>query len=71
MFLGFKPKEVFVNESHRFYRSEPAILENLEQINTWVENATQGKIDDFLSALPPNLLLVLINAVHFKGEWDF
>ncbi|XP_026047672.1 serpin peptidase inhibitor, clade F (alpha-2 antiplasmin, pigment epithelium derived factor), member 2b [Astatotilapia calliptera] len=66
---GFKPKEVFVNESHRFYRSEPAILENLEQINTWVENATQGKIDDFLSALPPNLLLVLINAVHFKGEW--
>uniref|UniRef100_A0A3B4GFK1 Serpin family F member 2 n=1 Tax=Pundamilia nyererei TaxID=303518 RepID=A0A3B4GFK1_9CICH len=66
---GFKPKEVFVNESHRFYRSEPAILENLEQINTWVENATQGKIADFLSALPPNLLLVLINAVHFKGEW--
>uniref|UniRef100_A0A669BEM2 Serpin domain-containing protein n=1 Tax=Oreochromis niloticus TaxID=8128 RepID=A0A669BEM2_ORENI len=66
---GFKPKEVFVNESHRFYRSEPAILENLEQINTWVENATQGKIADFLSALPPNLLLMLINAVHFKGEW--
>lgn len=66
---GFKPKEAFVNESQRFYRSEPEILESLEQINTWVESATKGKIADFLSALPPNLLLMLVNAVHFKGEW--
>lgn len=67
-FLGFKLKEAFVNDSQRFYRSEPEILESLEQINTWVESATKGKIAHFLSALPPNLLLMLVNAVHFKGK---
>ncbi|XP_071353493.1 serpin peptidase inhibitor, clade F (alpha-2 antiplasmin, pigment epithelium derived factor), member 2b [Trachinotus anak] len=66
---GFEPKQDFVNESQRLYDSEPAVLESLQQINDWVEKATQGKMTDFLSALPPNLLLMLINAVHFKGEW--
>ncbi|XP_039987080.1 serpin peptidase inhibitor, clade F (alpha-2 antiplasmin, pigment epithelium derived factor), member 2b [Xiphias gladius] len=66
---GFAPKQDFVSESQRLYDSEPAVLESLQQINEWVEKATQGKMTDFLSALPPNLLLMLINAVHFKGEW--
>ncbi|XP_041850559.1 serpin peptidase inhibitor, clade F (alpha-2 antiplasmin, pigment epithelium derived factor), member 2b [Melanotaenia boesemani] len=67
---GFEAKQEFVSESQRLYDSEPAIVESLQQINNWVENATQGKMTDFLSALPPNLLLMLINAVHFKGEWQ-
>ncbi|XP_047449181.1 serpin peptidase inhibitor, clade F (alpha-2 antiplasmin, pigment epithelium derived factor), member 2b [Mugil cephalus] len=62
-------KQQFVNESRRLYDSEPALLESLQQINDWVENETQGKMTDFLSSLPPNVLLMLINAVHFKGEW--
>ncbi|CAJ1065211.1 serpin peptidase inhibitor%2C clade F (alpha-2 antiplasmin, pigment epithelium derived factor), member 2b [Xyrichtys novacula] len=66
---GFEPKQEFVNESRRLYDSEPAVLQSLEQVNTWVEEATNGKMTDFLSALPPNLLVMLINAVHFKGEW--
>ncbi|XP_034556301.1 serpin peptidase inhibitor, clade F (alpha-2 antiplasmin, pigment epithelium derived factor), member 2b [Notolabrus celidotus] len=66
---GFEPKQQFANESQRLYDSEPAVLESLEQINTWVEEATNGRMTDFLSALPPNLLVMLINAVHFKGEW--
>ncbi|XP_035478237.1 serpin peptidase inhibitor, clade F (alpha-2 antiplasmin, pigment epithelium derived factor), member 2b isoform X2 [Scophthalmus maximus] len=66
---GFELKQDFINESQRLYDSEPAELESLQQINEWVEKATQGKMTDFLSALPPNLLLMLINAVHFKGEW--
>ncbi|XP_036974764.1 serpin peptidase inhibitor, clade F (alpha-2 antiplasmin, pigment epithelium derived factor), member 2b [Acanthopagrus latus] len=65
----FQPKQDFVDESQRLYDSEPAILESLQQINDWVDNATNGVMTDFLSALPPNLLLMLINAVHFKGEW--
>lgn len=50
------------------YDSEPAVLESLQQINDWVNNATNGRMTDFLSALPPNMLLLLINAVHFKGK---
>lgn len=53
------------------YDSEAAVLENLQQINDWVDNATNGKITDFLSSLPPNMLLMLINAVHYKGKMTF
>ncbi|KAI3354157.1 hypothetical protein L3Q82_018695 [Scortum barcoo] len=67
---GFEPKDDFVNESLWLYHSQPAVLESLQQINDWVENATNGKMTDFLLALPPNMLLMLINAVHFKGEWQ-
>lgn len=67
-FLGFQLKQHFVNESQRLYDSDPAVLESLQQINDWVDNATNGKITDFLSSFPPNMLLMLINAVHFKGE---
>ncbi|XP_029027748.1 serpin peptidase inhibitor, clade F (alpha-2 antiplasmin, pigment epithelium derived factor), member 2b isoform X2 [Betta splendens] len=66
---GFEPKQDFVHESQRLYKSEPAVLESLQQINDWVEKATQGKIAEILPSLPANLLLMLINAVHFKGEW--
>ncbi|KAM7412904.1 hypothetical protein PAMA_020337 [Pampus argenteus] len=66
---GFEPKQDFVHKSQRLYDSEPTVLESLQQINDWVEKATKGKMTEFLSALPPDLLLMLINAVHFKGEW--
>lgn len=56
-----------MDKSRRFYDSEPAVLKSLQQINDWVYNATNGKMPEFLSALPPNLLVMLINAVHFKG----
>lgn len=66
--LGFQPKQDFLDKSQRFFDSEPAVLKTLQQVNDWVENATNGKMPDFLSALPPNLLIMLINAVHFKGK---
>uniref|UniRef100_A0A3B4AC90 Serpin domain-containing protein n=1 Tax=Periophthalmus magnuspinnatus TaxID=409849 RepID=A0A3B4AC90_9GOBI len=46
------------------------IVESLEQINEWVDKATNGKMNNFLTALPPNMLLMLINAIHFKGQWQ-
>lgn len=40
-------------------------------INQWVENYTNGKIKDLIpdNALTPETLLVLINAIYFKGNW--
>lgn len=42
-----------------------------QQINTWAEAQTQGKIKDLI---PPNIIteltrLVLTNAIYFKGNW--
>ncbi|XP_018586099.1 alpha-2-antiplasmin-like [Scleropages formosus] len=67
---GFELKQAFVEESRRIYSSEPAPLVGLEEINQWVENATHGQITKFLSSLPLDVVLMLVNAVHFKGEWQ-
>lgn len=66
---GFVPKQEFLQESQKMYRSEAATLGDIQHVNQWVEKATNSQITDFLSSLPPNLVLLLINAVHFKGEW--
>ena len=46
---------------------EPLI--SVEQVNNWCKNKTHGKIDKILDELDPNALMVILNAVYFKGEW--
>ncbi|XP_013097703.2 leukocyte elastase inhibitor isoform X3 [Stomoxys calcitrans] len=55
-------------ETVDFAKSEAAA----QNINAWVENKTAGKITDLVSAesLGPDTRLVLLNALHFKGEWQ-
>ncbi|KAG7484775.1 hypothetical protein MATL_G00054310 [Megalops atlanticus] len=66
---GFRAKQAFIQESLRIYESEPVPLVGVEAVNQWVEKATDGLITDFLSSLPADVVIMLINAVHFKGEW--
>ena len=42
-----------------------------EHINEWVENKTEGKIQDILEqgTIIPSTVLVLVNAIYFKGKW--
>ena len=44
-------------------------LKNVEQVNNWCSNKTHGKIDKILDKLDPNALMVILNAVYFKGVW--
>ncbi|XP_072461633.1 serpin B4-like isoform X1 [Notamacropus eugenii] len=41
------------------------------KINSWVENQTNGKIKELFSAgtIDPATVLVLANAIYFKGKW--
>lgn len=57
-----------MKDSLQFYGSKPALLEGVDEVNHWVEEATNGRIKDFLSSLPEDVVLLLLNAVHFKGE---
>ncbi|XP_061305322.1 ovalbumin-related protein Y-like [Pezoporus flaviventris] len=40
-------------------------------INSWVKNQTNGHIQDFLEprSVDPDTLLVIVNAIYFKGIW--
>uniref|UniRef100_A0A8B9KM44 Serpin domain-containing protein n=1 Tax=Astyanax mexicanus TaxID=7994 RepID=A0A8B9KM44_ASTMX len=66
---GIVLKKEFVERSLQLFKSSPTPLTSLEEVNQWVGEATSGHMNNFLSSLPPNVLLMLINAVHFKGEW--
>ncbi len=39
------------------------------QINTWIESKTNGLIKDMIDKLNDNTVMLLINAIYFKGKW--
>jgi serpin B len=44
-----------------------------ETINTWVEEQTNGRIEDLIpqGAIDPLTYLVLTNAIYFKSDWKY
>ncbi|PSR87751.1 Serpin-ZX like [Actinidia chinensis var. chinensis] len=44
----------------------------IEEVNSWVENATEGLIKKLLASgsLDSDTALVFANALYFKGKWD-
>ncbi|KAK2880999.1 hypothetical protein Q8A67_018267 [Cirrhinus molitorella] len=66
---GFSVKQDFVEDSQKLYDSEPATLTDVSDINEWVKKVTNGHISEFLSSLPLSAVMVLISAMHYKGEW--
>ncbi|XP_070700063.1 alpha-2-antiplasmin [Pempheris klunzingeri] len=67
---GFEVKLSFIEDSLARYQSQPVPLVSVEEVNQWVENATNGHISNFLESIPHGVVLMLMNAVYFKGEWQ-
>jgi serine protease inhibitor len=40
-----------------------------DKINTWIENNTNGLIKRMIEKLNDNTVMLLINAIYFKGKW--
>ncbi|XP_058415293.1 alpha-2-antiplasmin [Diceros bicornis minor] len=71
---GFPIKEDFLEQSEQLFGAKPMSLtgskeDDLANINQWVKEATEGKIENFLSELPDDTVLLLLNAIHFQGFW--
>jgi serine protease inhibitor len=41
----------------------------LGRINGWANEATHGHIETIFDELPPNVVMVLLNAIYFKAGW--
>ncbi len=46
--------------------SDPATL---DRVNDWVKEGTGGKIEKMFDSFPGNLVMILLNAIYFKGDW--
>ncbi|XP_024420963.2 alpha-2-antiplasmin isoform X1 [Desmodus rotundus] len=71
---GFPIKEDFLKQSEHLFGAKPINLmgrkgDDLANINKWVKETTEGKIEDFLSELSDDTVLLLLNAIHFQGFW--
>ena len=64
----FTPLENFT-EIAKKYLAPIDPLESVEQVNKWCSDKTHGKIDHIIDELDPYALMMILNAVYFKGEW--
>ena len=74
---GFKPKAKFQKTLSRNFYATAVVTDfssgtkAAKEMNTWVEKVTHDKIKDLMNPrmLGPATRMVLINAIHFKGDW--
>ncbi|KAL1764885.1 serpin B6 isoform X1, partial [Sigmodon hispidus] len=69
----------FKDLCRKFYEAEMEELDFMgdpeqsrQRINTWVAERTEDKIKELLSpgTVNPDTMMVLVNAIYFKGNWE-
>ena len=71
--------ESYIQSTKEFFLAEPIGMnfdqseQSRTEINQWVEEQTNQKIQDLIApgSLSGNTKLVLVNAIYFKGDWQF
>lgn len=72
---GEQVKEGFINTNKDVFDAEVTEIDFSKEnaadiINDWIKESTKGKIDKMLSSpISPDVIMYLINAVYFKGDW--
>jgi serine protease inhibitor len=73
---GFPINPGFLRLTHDFFDAAPESLDfarnprrAASHINDWVKQRTQGKIPEIIKDLTRSTVLVLTDAVYFKGRW--
>jgi serine protease inhibitor len=65
-FLDSSAKDFFasIRAVRRVEGADPLAL-----INAWASERTKGLVPQVLDEIEPNVVLILVNALYFKGEW--
>lgn len=70
--LDFNPeflRKVKTSYQASIYSLDFSSPKSKETINNWVNTETKGKISEIVDSLDSSSLVILLNAIYFKGEW--
>jgi serpin B len=64
----------FLDRVHSSYDGEAFTRDfgnprTINEINGWIDKATNGKIKDMIKEIDQSTVMFLINAIYFKGSW--
>jgi serine protease inhibitor len=73
---SFPVKQSFIDILETYYDAEARSFSSSDPqakdiINQWIEDNTNGLIKNMLDELDSNIVMLLINAIYFKGMWKF
>ena len=73
---GLVLNPAFIARNKQHYAAEIANLDFADPaaaktINSWVSKNTDGKIEKIVDQIGGGAMLFLINAIYFKGQWQF
>ncbi len=73
---GFNVLQSFLNVNSEYYDAEVKSLDftspdAVTTINNWVDAKTHDKIQTIIDEIPSGVVMYLINAIYFKGTWQF
>jgi serine protease inhibitor len=66
----------FISINQSYYNAEVKALDfndkaSVGKINGWVAEKTNDKIKKVIDDISPDMVMFLINAIYFKGEWKY
>lgn len=72
---GFEVIPAFLDVNRTYFNAEVNALDfnadsSVERINDWVKTKTHDKIEKIVNQLEADLMMLLLNAVYFKGGWE-
>lgn len=72
--FGASIESAFLNDARTWFDATVSALNFASPsapatINDWVRTSTNGKIDKVIDRITDDLVMFLINAIYFKGDW--
>lgn len=72
--IGEAIEPAFLSESREYFDAEVKGLDfrnpqTVDTVNDWASANTNGRIPRILDAIDPEIVMLLMNAIYFKGDW--
>lgn len=70
--LSFLPDFIETSKENYFAKVSPinpSAPNSIDLINNWISDQTEGLIPKMIKGIDPDLVMMLINAIYFKGIW--